>query len=492
MKKYKELLKKDLVDNLDCELKFDTSKLESNKKSKFSIKGLFAILFGSVSLTFSSTICCVLIVVLMIPVLAFARIKEKPRMYEISYRQSELDAIEEGSFIKLNEIQYPSLEIKDNSLVSDEYKIAVNDFAYNLYLESIDEYQNTIISPLSLYSLLDIVSSGTSNQSISHLFDLTLNLDFQTRYANYAKMYENNYYLNDDGTIQMYNGMFFNNRYNYNEEFVNEITEKYVEAYQLDLSKNEDVDKMLTWANEKVQEEDFIKYQDLNIEEDTEMYAFSTFYFNNKWSNKYSKKDTYKDNFYLSDGTTEQVKYMTHSYNGLVYDYDEYYALYDYYKNGSKIKYILPKEEIDVFEIAKKNNILIDDKNYLADTSWGNGYLIINLEVPKFNYEYSIDYSYILSKMGLDVLFDKNVNSFDRMFKDYPSDINFYLQTLKQKNKINFNEDGTEVKTITMASFGAGSSAPLKTLDAKLNRPFIYIIYDSNDLPLYIGSYVNP
>ena len=76
-------------------------------------------------------------------------------MYEISYRQSELDAIEKGSFIKLNDIQYPSLEKKNDSLVSDEYKIAVNNFAYNLYLESINEYQNTIISPLSLYSLLE-------------------------------------------------------------------------------------------------------------------------------------------------------------------------------------------------------------------------------------------------------------------------------------------------------------------------------------------------
>ena len=34
MEKYKELLKKDLVDNLDCDLKFDTNKLKDNKKSK--------------------------------------------------------------------------------------------------------------------------------------------------------------------------------------------------------------------------------------------------------------------------------------------------------------------------------------------------------------------------------------------------------------------------------------------------------------------------
>ena len=39
----------------------------------------------------------------------------------------------------------------------------------------------------------------------------------------------------------------------------------------------------------------------------------------------------------------------------------------------------------------------------------------------------------------------------------------------------------------------ATSMAPLDqyTLEVKLNSPFIYVVYDVNDLPLYIGNVSN-
>jgi serine protease inhibitor len=45
-----------------------------------------------------------------------------------------------------------------------------------------------------------------------------------------------------------------------------------------------------------------------------------------------------------------------------------------------------------------------------------------------------------------------------------------------------------------MASFGAGSAAPMKndTLDVKLNQPFIYIIRDINGTPIFVGHVDNP
>ena len=47
---------------------------------------------------------------------------------------------------------------------------------------------------------------------------------------------------------------------------------------------------------------------------------------------------------------------------------------------------------------------------------------------------------------------------------------------------------------IKSVSYGAGNKAE-STLDGyniQLNKPFIYIIYDVNDVPIYVGNMVNP
>ena len=74
-------------------------------------------------------------------------------------------------------------------------------------------------------------------------------------------------------------------------------------------------------------------------------------------------------------------------------------------------------------------------------------------------------------------------------------DFNIYIQKIKQKNEVEFNEDGSIVKSVTMASFGnGGKAAPMEndTLDVKLNQPFIYIIRDINGTPIFVGHVDNP
>ena len=56
---------------------------------------------------------------------------------------------------------------------------------------------------------------------------------------------------------------------------------------------------------------------------------------------------------------------------------------------------------------------------------------------------------------------------------------------------IEFNEDGTTIKSITISSSLVYSkSAEPQMLTIKLDKPFIYIIKDKNQLPLFIG-YIN-
>ena len=127
----------------------------------------------------------------------------------------------------------------------------------------------------------------------------------------------------------------------------------------------------------------------------------------------------------------------------------------------------------------------INELNQISDS------FIIDLSLPRFKVESFIDFNEILKKSGLNKAYDCFKKSFNYAFSDLKDDESIYLQYVKQKNVISFDEDGTIAKSVSFASFGKNTSAVeivIDTLEVKLNQPFIYIIEDSNSLPLFVGS----
>ena len=106
-----------------------------------------------------------------------------------------------------------------------------------------------------------------------------------------------------------------------------------------------------------------------------------------------------------------------------------------------------------------------------------------------------IDLKPSLGNLGFEDAFDRSINSFDKVIKENPTEkYNVYLQNIKQRNEIEFNENGTIVRSLATASFGAGSAGvtEMNTVEVKLNQPFIYIIKDINGSPIFVGHVDNP
>ena len=105
--------------------------------------------------------------------------------------------------------------------------------------------------------------------------------------------------------------------------------------------------------------------------------------------------------------------------------------------------------------------------------------------MPIFSHNSNLDFTSYLKKLNLDCLL--NTSGFNNIYTNENNNVN--LTYLKQKNKISFSKDGTKIKTVTFGLAGnSKTSQPIVTLEVKLNRPFIYVIYDNNDLPLYVGN----
>lgn len=504
MAKITEKFKKDFEENSEKvtpNLTFDTNKLEDNTpliKPKKSVA-------KKVTIIVCSSLAALLTLVIVVPVATFyfssLRESSSVKTYQKRYSINEIKIAENNSFKKLNNIAYPDQTIPTESEINEEEKAAYNHFLEATYKAVFqEEKDNLSYATIGLYSILNNLEYAVSNAPIKAQFNDLLGLNEEERIAFYQKMMLANSYAQDNNTIQLKNSAFFSNDYVYNPSYIAFLSKVYSEAYQLDFKKESN--KIVEWVNQAVNEKNFIDQKFLDLDNETCLYLFSTYYFKNAWLYKYLQNKNIVDDFYLRNGQIVQAEYMRHNFSiSQYYDYDTYVSFKDYYAGGfASITYLIPKSSSDdILELTKEANIFVEDEEKAAygqeieDYPGHYSNIMVDLQTPKFNNKADLDFKNALSSLGFEDIYNRGINTFGNAFADLYEDSNFYLQTLKQRNAVTFNEDGTTIKSVTMAEVGSTKAAPTySTLEVKLNQPFIYIIRDINDTPVFVGHLDNP
>ena len=492
MDELKEQFKNDFEESSNVDLSFDVTQLEpNNNKTKHKIRPL------KLGLVLTASLATLALVIVPCSVIFFASLRTSTSVkeYKRQYSLNEIKIAETNTFKKINDISYPNQNKPTRSDILEEESNAYNNFSNLTYhsLINTSKKDNMSYSIVGLYSILNEMTNATSREELKTRFNTLLGMNEENRVNFYNKVMYANSFAKEETTIQLKNSAFFNNEFNYNQEFVNSLSKLYCEAYQINFAS--EAKKMVEWVNQAVNSKGFIDEKFLEMDEQTQLYLFSTLYFKNAWMNKYLSQNNTKDVFYLTNNKTVKTTYMHHSYlSESYYDYGSYISIKDYYYGGNaSVTYLIPKQvEDNIFNLTKDTNIFIEkeeNRNECVD-----GYYKINLSTPKFITKADIDFRDCLENLGFEDIFDENIDSFKNAFDDERLDLfNIYIQKVKQRNQVEFNEDGSIIKSVTMASFGA-ATAPIdnQTLDVKLNQPFIYIIRDVNDTPIFVGHVDNP
>ncbi len=502
MDKLKEQFKADFEKSDKPELSFDLRQLEPNtKRTKHHVRPYKAII-----VTFAS----IMGVLLALPAAAFIamslRFNESVKFNNKNYSMNQLKIAESNTFKKLNDVTYPNGQRPVEAVMRNDEEAAYSSFCDVTYhsLVNTSKQDNMSYSVVGLYSNLNELANASSREDLSYHLNELLGLDAAGRATFYEKIMKGNSFAEENSTIQLKNAAFFDNKYDYSQTFVNSLAKLYCEAYQLDFEK--DASKMVEWVNAAVNSNGFIDKDFLDINQETTLYLFSTLYFKNAWRNKYLAEDTKEDDFYLANGSITKTQFMKHSYLAKYYcDFGSYVSVRDYYHQGNaSVTYLVPKKvEDNIFELTKDANIFEEkEENKVYPSVKENDYsridaIMVNLKTPKFKLKCDVDFRDCLEGLGFESMFDRSVDSFKNAFSgDNLENVNFYLQNVKQRNEVEFNEDGSTVKSVSMASFGAATAAapmqPDGTLDVDLNQPFIYIIRDINDNPIFVGHVDNP
>ena len=502
MNKIKKQFEEDFNKSINTDLSFDTNQLENNTpKTKIRMSPLKRTMI-IVSCSLAGVLTLVVLLPLSVFLIASLKTNESFRSYRKNYAFNEVSIAESNTFKPLNSINYPNSDKPVKNEFSDEQLNAYSNYSYQAYnsLISLPKEENLSFSLINLYAILNELEYAASDEEVKATLNNLLGLNAEKRVSFFDKMMKANFYADSNNTTQIKNSAFLTNKYEQNTDFINALSSLYCEAYQIDFSKESK--KMVEWVNEAVNDSHFINEQFLELNEQTVFYLFSTLYFKNAWASKYVSDDNIKDYFYLNKEDTVKTTFMRHSYYvDHYYDYDEYISVTDYYATGGSVTYIVPKKiEDNIYKLTKNQNIFFENEENavygkpLPYDETRNGKIRVNLTMPKFSNSYEFKLNDMLSNLGLAKGFTPDYDSFSKAFTSESCFDNIYLQTVKQKNEVTFNEDGTVVKSVTMGAAGAMSAEPRRddTIDVTLNQPFIYIIKDINNTPIFVGHLDNP
>ena len=387
-----------------------------------------------------------------------------------------------------------SVEASEGAVTDEKFAGAEMNFGVDLlkkcYENKKDGVKNLIISPLSVSAALSMTANGADGETLKEMEKLLgngLSLDEINEYMAYyisqlpdeekKKIYlADSIWFKDDPTFKVYDEFLEANKKYYNSEI-----------YKSALEPNSIVKDVNSWVNKNTKGMIPSLITKENIKSNTMMMLINTLYFEAEWWSPYLS--TTDGKFTDLDGKKFPIQEMN-SMERQYFDLGNADAFKKPYMNGDySFVGILPHEDVDFNEYIQNLDgaALAEGLKECEDPDTVDLYVMI----PKFKYNYSESLKDILSDLGMKTAFDPDMANFSKINDLSVKDsLPLYIDDVLHKTKIEVTEKGTKAAAATAVIMGAGAAAPIekKKVYIYLDRPFVYMIVDKNNVPLFIGA----
>ena len=128
----------------------------------------------------------------------------------------------------------------------------------------------------------------------------------------------------------------------------------------------------------------------------------------------------------------------------------------------------------------------------LCDTkrdSWKNG--LVELSVPKLNFQSDLDLTAMLHQMGVTDAFQKGKADFSHAWKENKDKSTLsggYVSKANQAATVKVDENGCSVASYTEIAITESRIMPAVQMTMNCNRPFILLVSDKQGIPLFVNA----
>ena len=369
--------------------------------------------------------------------------------------------------------------------VSEDTSYALNAFAYQLGSKVLSGTDNSVcFSPVSLYQVLSVITSGAEGSTQEQLLSLLGQGDVDTLKTQMQKLYQVNQQDTDMDHLEFANSLWLDekqqdgeNQVGFHQDWVMQAAmDYYCDVYAADFSSGAANAPLAAWINQHTGNLMADRLESFSMSPNTVMAAVNTVYYHSQWVEQFL--DTVQDTFTAQDGTQTTCDFMQNTdMSGEAVVTDRYTKSYLQLSSG-QMYVVLPKDGVSVDDLLSEDTLweMFEDSSYeAAQVEWS---------VPKFTTDTDLDLKDALTAAGVTDAFESDAASFSAI-----ADTPLYLSSVIQGTHIAVNEDGIEAASYSLAGMEAGAAAPgeAPVVEMNLNRPFLYLITASDGSPLFFG-----
>jgi serpin B len=294
----------------------------------------------------------------------------------------------------------------------------------------------------------------------------------------------------EGGTFQLNiaNSIWGQAGFNFEQTFLDQLALNYgAGLFTADFAS--DPESARVSINEWVEEETAEKIKDLippdAITTLTRLVLANAIYFKGSWLLPFDQNATQSGPFTMLDGTEISVDMMKLFDERLLYLLEEEYQIVSLPYLSSDFAMTLIVPNTGAFN-AVENSL---SASMIAEILEKMGSERINLEMPKFDFETTINANEALKALGMEVAFDPDRSDFKGM-----ADVeDLHITDVLQKATITVDEEGTEAAAATAVIVGIESMPIGEPISLVIDRPFIFLIqHIPTGTILFMGNVIQP
>ncbi len=353
-------------------------------------------------------------------------------------------------------------------------------FAVELLKNSIEDGENTLVSPLSLLSALGMTANGAKGETLAQM-EKTLGMDIETlNFWMHTYLQGTN---QEESPLALANSVWFKDDegFTVSDSFLQTNANFYgADAYKAPFDDGT-VQEINQWVKEKT--DGMIPEILDEIPMRTVMYLVNALTFDAKWENIYEENHVFPGIFTKEDGSQQEITMMS-SDEG-VYLEDENATGFIKYYEGRKYAFaaLLPNEGITVEEYI--NGLTGESLVGLLRNARKEK---VYTKLPKFEAEYSLEMSETLSNMGMPDAFIMGKADFSGIGSCPAANDEFAISRILHRTFISVDEAGTRAGAATATEIVLKGDA-ITPHSVCLDRPFVYMLLDcESGLPFFMGT----
>ena len=336
--------------------------------------------------------------------------------------------------------------------------------------------ENTVYSPISLYVALGMLTELTDGETKQQVMDLLGAADAGALRQQIKKLWVS-VYQDGDAVCRLANAAFLRENADVKQSAADTLAQwYYASSYRVPMGTEEADRAIASWLNQQTGGLLAEETGNIHTEEENLLRLYNTIYYKAGWLNAFESGQTGTDTFTAADGSKQQVDFMHRTGEGTYRKGEGYTAAPKSLKYGRMV-FVLPEEGVTPESLLQR-------QGFLSELAEGYEGARVIWSVPKFDVKSSVDLADALKALGVADAFEADKADFTPL-----TDNIAYVSSVMQAARVKIDEEGVEAAAYTeIVAKSDGAPEPSPVVEMNLNRPFAFVIFDGNDVPLFVGT----